>query len=353
MAVSPPAYAFVLAVFLLLVASVSGGNRKEGNKGNDFCFSFDGSEKNRSFGSEFALHGDAEMSGLAARMTRPAKWSSGRIAYRKAVRIFGAKPGFSTSFSFSIPPDVRGGLAFFLSPSAVRLEPAEGEWLGLSTSLLAVRFGTPKDDKFGNRSRRSLIEVDVGGELLTKSSNLSDVESTLKSGKKLRSWIDYDGDSKRIEVRLMHDNDSRPVNFSISYSTNLSNLLRREAMFVGLSSWNGNSTKTSSIYSWNFTVKHGAPYLMHSEPLDPNSFLVRPTESPPVHPSSAYPWGVLMAMVFAAACGALLTFFMILVWVRLVSRRPVAPVESPVLPMDVAYGKIESVGDKDLENSKK
>ncbi|WOL04721.1 hypothetical protein Cni_G13443 [Canna indica] len=352
MAMSSPAYTFAFAVFLLLVASLSGGTCKSADKGRDFCFSFDGSEKNHSFSSEFDLYGDAEMGGSAVRITRPAKSSSGRIAYRKAVRIFGVKPGFSTSFSFSISPGSGSGLAFFLSPNAVHLEPAEGDWLGLSTSLLAVRFGTPKDDKFGNLSG-SLIEIDVGGELLSKSSNLSDVDLLLNSGEKLRSWIDYDGESKRMELKLTKNNDSRTMNSSIAYSINLSNLLRREAVFVGLSSWNGNSTETSSIYSWNFTVKHGAPYLMHSEPLNPNSFLVQSTESPPVHPRSAYPWGVLMAMVFAAACGATLTFFMMFVWVALVSRRPVTPVEYPVAPVDVAYGKIESVGEKNPENGKK
>ncbi|CAL9057730.1 unnamed protein product [Musa banksii] len=342
MAMSPPSSTFtVVVVVLLFGVFLSGGRCEVPNKANDFCFSFDGSEKNRSFDSEFTLYGDARMSGSAVRITRPANSSSGRIAHRKAIRFLGTKPGFSSSFSFSISPGDGGSLLSFF------LESVEGDGFGLSTSLVAVRFGTS-----GNRSG-SLIEIDVGGEALMTSGNLSDVGLLLNSGEKLRSWIDYDGESKRMEVRLSQAGDPRPTaNCSIYCSVNLSSLVWKEAVFVGISSWSGNSTETSSLYSWNFTVKRGAPYLMHSEPLNPNSFLVRSTESPPsVHQRKAYAWGVLMAMVFAAACGATLTFSAMFAWAALVARRPVSPVECPV--EEDEHGKIVSVGEERLEGGKK
>ncbi|THU54385.1 hypothetical protein C4D60_Mb10t24530 [Musa balbisiana] len=336
LAMSPPSSTFTVVVVLLFGVFLSGGRCEVPNKANDLCFSFDGSEKNRSFDSEFTLYGDAQMSGSAVRITRPANSSTGRIAHRKAIRFLGTKPGFSSSFSFSISPGDGGSLLSFF------LESVEGDGFGLSTSLVAVRFGTS-----GNRSG-SLIEIDVGGEALMTSSNLSDVGLLLNSGEKLRSWIDYDGESKRMEVRLSQAGDPRPT---ANCSINLSSLVWKEAVFVGISSWSGNSTETSSLYSWNFTVKQGAPYLMHSEPLNPNSFLVRPTESPPsVHQRKAYAWGVLMAMVFAAACGATLAFSAMFVWAALVARRPVSPVECPV---EDEYGKIVSAGDERLVGGKK
>ncbi|XP_042404648.1 probable protein phosphatase 2C 79 [Zingiber officinale] len=103
----------------------------------------------------------------------------------------------------------------------------------------------------------SLVEVDIGGELLTKSSNLSDdgLLLILSKGEKLHSWIDYDEESKRIEVRLCQDKDPKEASPSISHSIDLSYMLWREASWVGLSSWSGNSSHGSSIYSWNFTEK--------------------------------------------------------------------------------------------------
>lgn len=99
-----------------------------------------------------------------------------------------------------------------------------------------------------------------------------------------------------------------------------------------LASWSDNSTHGSSIYSWHFTEKHGSP------PLDPNSFVVPSKESGRMR---AHPWGVFLAMLVAAACGAILTFFCMSRWFALVSRRPVAPVEYPANAVGVAYGKIE------------
>ncbi|XP_042404617.1 L-type lectin-domain containing receptor kinase VIII.1-like [Zingiber officinale] len=194
MTTSSTASALILAIILLLVAPLSPGNCTSTGEGNALFFSFGGSGKNRSFAIEFALYGDAEMNSSEVRVTRVVYESSGLMIYWKPVRFFSTKPGFSSSFSFSISPGNGRGLAFFLSSVSVTLEPANGDWSRLSTSVVAVKFVTAA----------SLVKVDVGGELLTKSNNLSDdgFLLILSRGERLHSWIDYDGESKRIEVRL-------------------------------------------------------------------------------------------------------------------------------------------------------
>ncbi|XP_042409931.1 uncharacterized protein LOC121999298 [Zingiber officinale] len=203
MTTSSTASALILAIILLLVAPLSPGNCASTGEGNTLFFSFGGSGKNRSFATEFALYGDAEMNSLEVRVTRAANESSGLMIYWKPVRFFGTKPGFSSSFSFSVSPGNGGGLAFF---------------------FISVKFMTTA----------SLVEVDVGGELLTKSSNLSDdgLLLILSRGEKLHSWIDYDGESKRIEVRLCQDKDPKEASPSISHSIDLSYMLWREASWV-------------------------------------------------------------------------------------------------------------------------
>ncbi|KAG6529809.1 hypothetical protein ZIOFF_012023 [Zingiber officinale] len=197
MTMSSTASALILAIILLLVAPLSPGNCASTGEGNALFFSFGGSGKTRSFATEFALYGDAEMNSSEVRVMRATNESSGLMIYWKPIRFFGTKPGFSSSFSFSILPGNGGGLAFFLSPVSVPLEPANGDWSRLLTSVAAVKFVTAT----------SLVEVDVGGELLTKSSNLSDdgLLLILSRGEKLHSWIDYDGESKRIEASLTND----------------------------------------------------------------------------------------------------------------------------------------------------
>ncbi|KAG6527836.1 hypothetical protein ZIOFF_009970 [Zingiber officinale] len=224
MTTSSTASALILAIILLLVAPLSPGNCASTGEGNALFFSFGGSGKNRSFATEFALYGDAEMNSSEVRVTRTVNESSGLMIYWKPVRFFSTKPWFSSSFSFSVSPGNGGGLAFFLSPVSVPLEPTNGDWSRLSTSVVAVKFVMTA----------SLVEVDVGGELLTKSSNLSDdgLLLILSRGEKLHSWIDYDGESKRIEVRLCQDKDPKEAAPSISHSIDLSYMLWREASWV-------------------------------------------------------------------------------------------------------------------------
>ncbi|KAG6492915.1 hypothetical protein ZIOFF_047886 [Zingiber officinale] len=163
MTTSSTASALILAIILLLVAPLSPGNCASTGEGNTLFFSFGGSGKNRSFTTEFALYGDAEMNSSEVRVTRAANESSGLMIYWKPVRFFGTKPGFSSSFSFSVSLGNGGGLAFFY----------------------------------------------------------------LRRGEKLHSWIDYDGESKRIDVRLCQDKDPKEATPSISHSIDLSYMLWR------------------------------------------------------------------------------------------------------------------------------
>ncbi|KAG6492330.1 hypothetical protein ZIOFF_047285 [Zingiber officinale] len=126
MTTSSTASALILAIILLLVAPLSPGNCASTGEGNTLFFSFGGSGKNRSFATEFALYGDAEMNSLEVRVTRAANESSGLMIYWKPVRFFGTKPGFSSSFSFSVSPGNGGGLAFFFISGQRSL--GIGEW---------------------------------------------------------------------------------------------------------------------------------------------------------------------------------------------------------------------------------
>lgn len=130
---------------------------------------------------------------------------------------------------------------------------------------------------------------------------------------------------RRIEVRLSQEKDTKLINSSISHSIDLSYLLRQEAACaVGLSSRTSHSSRGCSIFSWNFTPKHGAP----------------PGESAQVHPARSHLWGAAIAVSFAAVCGAMLASFATFAWSVLRPRRPVALAEHPA----------QTVGDKILEN---
>ncbi|KAJ6814585.1 L-type lectin-domain containing receptor kinase VIII.1-like [Iris pallida] len=283
-------------------------------------FTFERFEKNRTFHPEIALYGDAEISNSTVVS------SSGRVAYDKPIRFSGATPGFSTYFSFSING---GTLAFLLAPMSV--SPS-------GPAVLKVVFGTHVVQ----------LQVCVGRRVSIRTSNLPALGLVMASGEELHSWIDYDGVSKRVQVRLSKSRASRPSNSLISYPADLSSVLWREEMSVGLSSWNRrNSAMIGSVlYDWSFAVKQGAPYTMHSEPLDPYSFSVKSREDAPVRARrSNSPWKIGVALVIGAAFGALVASFVFYLRSKTVLGHPVAPVEYPEQNVEIGHEKVVAGGD--------
>ena len=306
-----------------------------------FSFSFERFEKDGRFDSEIALYGDAEVSSSMVRM-----FGKGRMMCKRPIRFFGRSPGLSTNFSFSISAGYGESLAFLLVPNNLSLISTDRGKSGVSPRFVAVKFDAGASG--------IQVAIDVGGEITAKRSNLSDANLALNSEQKLHSWIDYDGDSKMIEARLGKSRDLRPGKALISCPIDLSNALWREAMYVGISSSSGNSNQISSIYSWSFGVKHGAAYLMHSEPLDPKSVSVHSHEDSPIHlRRKSSPWKILVALLVGAVCGAVVASAVFLLRARVAKRHPVTPVEYPVLVVETGHEKIAPDGIKVVGNTAK
>ncbi|EAZ02461.1 hypothetical protein OsI_24565 [Oryza sativa Indica Group] len=114
-------------------------------------------------------------------------------------------------------------------------------------------------------------------------------------------------------------------------------LSRTKPMLAGFTS----SATNCTLFAWAFRANNT---MQHSQPLDPSHLLTTPPpHRPQPHPHHYYPW---LSLLFAAACGAMLTFFLLFVWYSLLAtRRPVAPVTTS--DSDVVYEKIVLVGAKD------
>ncbi|ONK62129.1 uncharacterized protein A4U43_C07F650 [Asparagus officinalis] len=291
------------AIFLLLCFSaLSMGSVDEKLP---FSLSFEKFENDQRFGSEIALYGDAEVRNSTVLM-----FGKGRMMCRKPFRFFGTNPGFSTYFSFSISAGYGQNLAFLLVPSNISQE-AE-----VNPRFLVVKLAAT------NAAGASSIAFDVGGAIPVKSSSL-----VLSSEEKLHSWIDYDGASKMIEVKISKSRDLKPEKSLASCPVDLSNALWREAMYVGISSSGEGASRTSNVYSWSFNVTHGAPYQMHSEPLNPDSVTVRSYEDPLLPMRRGSPWKIVVALFVGVIFGALLASAVFFLRSKVVKRHPVSPIE--------------------------
>uniref|UniRef100_A0A0A9EY13 Legume lectin domain-containing protein n=1 Tax=Arundo donax TaxID=35708 RepID=A0A0A9EY13_ARUDO len=272
--------------------------------------------------AQVALSGAANATPGAVSMASP----SARVQYRNPIVL--SFPSFSTYFSFALPPPPHSpaaSLAFFLTPSP---------FSSPSLPALAVIFTARH------------IRVDLAGRTALQTQSQS--QSPRKWNQRLHSWIDYNATSATLHVRLSTARLPNPPPALLSYPLDLSPLLRRGPMVAGFQFQA--SSGNCSLFSWAFRASHGAPYRMHSQPLNPADLLTTP---PPERvrraPDPHYynPWGAAVSLLFAAACGAMVTFFVLFLWYSVAARRPVAPVEYPMHPSDVLLEKIVLVGAKD------
>ncbi|CAM0151645.1 unnamed protein product [Urochloa decumbens] len=253
--------------------------------------------------AQLALSGGSNATAAAISMPFP----GARVQYRAPIA---AGLAFSTYFAFALPASAASSLAFFLTPSAAaRREPP----------ALAVAFSARH------------VRVLLAGRAACQ----AHYSPTRKA---IHAWIDYNA---TLHLRLSaagatnHPTLTPPL---LSCPLDLSPVLRRGPVLAGFRTPSGNCT----LFSWAF---HAAPYRMHSQPLNPANLLTTP---PPPEPDRVAgrrysPWGAAVSLLFAAACGAMLTFFLLFLWYTVTARRPVTPVD----PSDVAYQKIVLVGVKD------
>ncbi|KAI3853336.1 hypothetical protein MKX03_021890 [Papaver bracteatum] len=324
-------------------------------------------EKTLSFDTEIGLYGDAKVvndsGGGFVEMNANMVWSSGKVVHRKPIRLGNRKNpvSFSSYFSFSISSENGDGLAFMLIPKGFPLVNGGGLF-GLGDKLensgskvVAVEFDTLKNVEHGDQNGNH-VGIDLGSLVSVKVSNASSVNVVLNSGKKLHSWIDYDASSKRLEVRLCNFSESRPNDPLVSYQIDLSRTWKEEEVFVGIGSSSGNSTQTSSVYSWSFRLRR-VPTWMHSEPLDPQEYskvYSHENKPPVIHTRTVCAFKIVTVLLFGVGCGALAASIMLFLWTVFANRRAaVVPAEYPDLPVEYGYEKIKVVAEKATTDGKK
>ncbi|XVE76402.1 hypothetical protein DITRI_Ditri12bG0169900 [Diplodiscus trichospermus] len=207
----------------------------------------------------------------------------GHAFYRSPFRIKNSTNGqalsFSTSFAFAIVPEYPKlgghGIAFVISNSTdFRALPKQN--LGISTDdgnftnhLVAVEFDTVFDMVPGTEFQ-DINDNHIGIDLNSMDSNASvpagyytDASTkqnlTLKSGKAIQAWIDYDSVENVINVTIA-PNSTRPRLPILSFHVDLSPLLQ-EFMFVGFSASTGLLASSHYILGWSFKINGQAQAL--------------------------------------------------------------------------------------------
>ncbi|XP_052209855.1 L-type lectin-domain containing receptor kinase VIII.2-like isoform X2 [Diospyros lotus] len=299
------------------------------------------------FDSEIALFGDAAIvnGGSAVQLTRPTGSSSGLLVYNKPFKfIHSSSPlnptSFSTDFSFSISPDPGDGLVLLFVPAGFPDKYSGKTSFGLSQEVdkfLGIEFDTSMDLAVGDENANH-VGIDVCSLVSSRVGNVSSLNLVLNSGQNLRSWVDYDASSKRLEVRLSEMRKPRPYNPFLAFQIDLLEMWKGEEVFVGISSSSGNSAQTISVYSWKFRVRN-VPNSMHSQPVDPLSYHGKGGEQRPEHKKVPCPLNMLSGLVLLIGCGALVALIVQSLWAIFAKRHSE---EYSFRPADFGYKKLQT-----------
>ncbi|KAI5670633.1 hypothetical protein M9H77_10997 [Catharanthus roseus] len=186
---------------------------------------------------------------------------------------------FSTAFAFAIVPEYEKlgghGMAFVISPNKELKGALPSQYLGLlspavngnfSNHLFAVEFDTVQDFEFNDISDNH-VGIDLNSVVSNASVNASyytDGNSTkqdlsLKSGKVIQAWIDYDSSKNELNVTLSPFS-SKPSTSILSFHVDLSPYLE-DYMYVGFSASTGLLSGSHYVFGWSFKMNGEAQSL--------------------------------------------------------------------------------------------
>ncbi|XP_048532460.1 L-type lectin-domain containing receptor kinase SIT2-like [Triticum urartu] len=235
----------------------------------------------------------------------------------------GAPVSFSTTFVLAIAPrypDAHGhGIAFALAPSVNVSGAVAGKYLGLfntsnslgsgTSQIVAVELDTVMDMEFQDADDNH-VGVDVNSLHSVNSATagywhddgsggrrFDNISLTGGSNAPVQVWIEYDGDSARLEVTLSPAGEPRPALPLLSCHVNLSSAVADDT-YVGFSAANGAAMSSHYVLGWSFRLGGGrAPDLDLSKLPSPPS---------PRSPKRRMPHLLLLALLLLAVVVLLL-----------------------------------------------
>ncbi|AJQ96673.1 choice-of-anchor A family protein [Gynuella sunshinyii] len=194
------------------------------------------------------------------RLTPSQASQAGSAFLKQAIPLVdnnGFQASFSTFFSFRISnpngvsdPDGQGadGLTFVVQTVSSEVGSTGGGigYKGIPTSL-GIEFDTYYNrsvDPDGNH-----IGIDLNGDMVSK--DTVHIAQRMNDGDIWYSWVDYDGATQTLEVRLSLEN-TRPEQAMLSYHVDLTSVLETENAYLGFTSGTGSGYGDHDILSWQF-----------------------------------------------------------------------------------------------------
>jgi hypothetical protein len=202
------------------------------------------------------LNGNAAQVGNVLRVT-PATTSQAGSAFSTSAVSLASNVSFSTAFQFRFTnpgvSDGQGvgadGLVFVVQTVSNNVGGAGGGigYFGITNSV-GIEFDTWNNGSIDGGSSNH-VGIDVGGSV--DSLLRAEVTPDMNNGAIWYAWVDYDGASDLLEVRLSETN-VRPTSAILSMTRDLAADLGTTNAFVGFTSGTGAAWANHDVLSWTF-----------------------------------------------------------------------------------------------------
>ena len=209
--------------------------------------------------TDLTFNGDAHVvataDGSVLRVTHAASGQSGSAFTTTQVRLLN-DGSFSTAFSFRFSGQTNGGadgLVFTVQNVDDRAGGAGGGigYQGLSPSV-GVELDNWDNGRPGDPSNNH-VGIDVDGNMTSDPvQDLNPLGINLDDGQVKYAWVDYDGSSNQLEVRLA-TSDVRPAAALLTKNIDVPHVLGDvDNAFIGFTSGTGAAWANHDVISWSF-----------------------------------------------------------------------------------------------------
>lgn len=209
--------------------------------------------------SGLQLNGNASIAGTALRVT-PANFSQAGSAFSTNAITLAANVSFSSFFTFRITnsggsSDGDGlgadGIVFVVQTNSNSVGGGGGGigYLGIPNSV-GVEFDTWNNGAGSGDPDGNHVNFDFGGNF--SPSGAVPIANRMNNGNVWSAWVDYNGVTNTLELRLLEGSVIRPVAPLLSANVNLAAILGSTNAFVGFTSGTGAAFGDHDILSWEF-----------------------------------------------------------------------------------------------------
>ncbi|HWB05400.1 MAG TPA: L-type lectin-domain containing protein [Verrucomicrobiales bacterium] len=205
------------------------------------------------------LNGAAAQAGSVLRVTPSAAFQGGSVFSTSAVTL-NPNVSFSTFFSFRIDTpggisdfDGQGadGLVFVVQTNSNSVGGAGGGigYQGINNSL-GIEFDTWFNPELGDADGNH-VGINTNGSLASALGEVNVSAGRLNNGSIWYAWVDYDGTTDGLEVRLS-TTSTRPAAPIVSSTVDLTTVLGGTNAFVGFTSGTGSAFNNHDLLAWEF-----------------------------------------------------------------------------------------------------